>query len=142
MPFCHLSLSAKKPSKLPKTLDTWGDHIKKRRLELGLYQRELAERLGVHGSTVTNWELDRSGPALRLFPRIIEFLGYVPDVDRPLTVDQEIVCRRRLLGLSQKKLAKLLGVDPSTLGRWENGGTQPSEKLSKRLEEWSKERGF
>ncbi|WP_348650897.1 helix-turn-helix transcriptional regulator [Streptomyces sp. HNA39] len=33
--------------------------------------------------------------------------------------------RRRALGYSQEKLAQLLGVDRTTVGRWENGRVHP-----------------
>ena len=42
----------------PLPVDTLGQRIKAKRLELGLHQRELAERLGVNISTLKLWELD------------------------------------------------------------------------------------
>ncbi len=33
-----------------------GDHIRKKRLQLGLFQRELAQQLGVNVWTILNWE--------------------------------------------------------------------------------------
>lgn len=47
-------------------------------MDLGLLQREVAGQLGVDVTTVTNWELNRASPALRLLPGIIWFLGYAP----------------------------------------------------------------
>ncbi len=38
-------------------------------------QREVVERLGVGEATVTNWELNRTAPALRFLPGIITLLG-------------------------------------------------------------------
>jgi transcriptional regulator with XRE-family HTH domain len=61
-----------------QALRTIGDHLRKRRLGLGLLQREFAERLGVTESTVTNWELNRTTPALRFLPAIIALLGFDP----------------------------------------------------------------
>jgi len=54
-----------------------GDHIKNRRLNLGLYQSDVARVLGVNTSTVTNWEKHRSEPLLWVIPKIIEILGYI-----------------------------------------------------------------
>lgn len=54
-----------------------GDHIRKKRLDLGLTQIEVAEIIGVKESTVWNWE-HGTEPELRHIPKIIEFLGYVP----------------------------------------------------------------
>jgi transcriptional regulator with XRE-family HTH domain len=59
-------------------LVTVGDHIRRRRLDLGLLQREVAERLGADAATITNWELNRTQPALRFLPAIVGFLGYPP----------------------------------------------------------------
>jgi ribosome-binding protein aMBF1 (putative translation factor) len=36
-------------------------------------------------------------------------------------------------GLSQKKLANVLRIDPTTLARWEKGKAKPSKKLGERL---------
>ena len=64
--------------KLLTILNTHGDHIKKRRLELGLYQRQVAKILEVDESTVTNWEKNRTGPTRQLLPKVIQSLGYDP----------------------------------------------------------------
>jgi transcriptional regulator with XRE-family HTH domain len=62
-----------------------GDHLRKRRLDLGLLQAEVADRLGVTESSVTNWELSRTEPELRFLPGIVRFLGYTPwSVDRSI----------------------------------------------------------
>ncbi len=55
-----------------------GGHIRKRRLDLGLLQREVAQQLGVDKSTILNWERGHTSPALRLLPRIIGLLSYSP----------------------------------------------------------------
>ena len=55
-----------------------GDHLRKKRLDLGLLQRDVARRLGVDTASVTNWEKNHNVPMPQLIPRIIEFLGYVP----------------------------------------------------------------
>ena len=80
LPFCHVSLTASRPPPpaYPKELSTLGDHLRKKRFELGLLQREVAQRLGVDTASVTNWENGHTSPRLHLIPRIIEFLGYSP----------------------------------------------------------------
>jgi len=81
LPFCKVTLKAKKPnkSKYPETLKTLGDHIKKRRIDLGLPQTHVANMLGVQESTVFNWEHNLSQPSLAHFPKIYQFLGYKPE---------------------------------------------------------------
>jgi DNA-binding transcriptional regulator YiaG len=63
---CEIVLWAKKPPSkpYPKELKTTGDHLKKRRLELNMLQKELAERFGTTVCTVRNWEKNRSNPSL------------------------------------------------------------------------------
>jgi transcriptional regulator with XRE-family HTH domain len=57
---------------------TLGDHLQRRRLELGLYQKDFAAKIGVTPSTVWNWEhgwtIDK-----RFISRVFTFLGYSPD---------------------------------------------------------------
>jgi DNA-binding XRE family transcriptional regulator len=55
-----------------------GDHIKKRRMDLKLTQREVAEKLSVDKTTIQFWENNRVKPSLAQIPKIIEFLGYDP----------------------------------------------------------------
>jgi DNA-binding XRE family transcriptional regulator len=78
----------------PEILATLGDHLMKRRFELGLRQKEAAPHLGVNEWTVRNWEKGGREPAIRLWPRIIEFLGYDPDAE-PEILGQRIEWVRR-----------------------------------------------
>jgi transcriptional regulator with XRE-family HTH domain len=112
-----------------------GDHLRKRRLDLALTQRDVAIRLGADEASVWNWEKNRSSPAFRFVPRIIEFLGYVPDDTKPESFGQRIVAFRRLRGLTQKELARRLGVDRSTIASWEQGEHRPTERLLQRLDD-------
>jgi transcriptional regulator with XRE-family HTH domain len=113
-----------------------GDHIRKRRLDLKLLQKEVAGVLGVDTTTVTNWEKGRCQPKLYLIPRIVQFLGYNPfNSAETTTIVERIKAFRRLHGLSQKKFAKVLKIDPTTLARWEKGKATPSRKLGQRLAE-------
>jgi DNA-binding XRE family transcriptional regulator len=80
LPFCHVVLKAKKPpaSKYPKELNALGDHIRKKRVDAGLFQKEVAEQIGVDEETIYRWESSESMPQIRFIPAIIEFLGYSP----------------------------------------------------------------
>jgi len=62
----------------PKELNTLRDHIKAKRIDLGLFQKEVTKTIGVTTDTITNWEKNRNQPMYRHYPRIIEFLGYCP----------------------------------------------------------------
>lgn len=67
----------RKPSKILENPKTIGDHIRNRRLELKLLQKEVASKLGVSEATIWNWENNRTKPANRLKSKIETFLGYI-----------------------------------------------------------------
>jgi transcriptional regulator with XRE-family HTH domain len=128
---CHLKLNAAKPrgAAYPAQIRTLGDHLRARRLDLGLLQREVAKRIACDESTITNWELNRVRPALQFLPRIVKFLGYDPfAASEAGTLAEEIKQHREKLGLSRKRLAKLLGTDPSNLAGWETEKHKPTKK--------------
>src|SRR6266516_2706925 len=54
---------------------TIGEHIKQRRLQLRLLQREVAEQLGVSTVSISNWERGVGEPSRRLRSRIRQFLA-------------------------------------------------------------------
>lgn len=119
----HLKGPRPLPRAYPQVLLTIGDHLRKRRLDLGLPQREVAERLGVTESTVTNWELNRARPALRFIPGLIRLLGYVP-YPAGMTLADRLVACRTAQGLSQEATAR----------RWERSVRVPTGR-SRRLVE-------
>ena len=122
LPFCHLHLRIQRPLSRahPKALKTLGDHIRKRRLDLQLLQSDVAQRLGVTESCIWNWENSATAPVFPYWPAIIGFLGYNP-LPKPQTLAEQLVQARKIQGLSQKEMAKRLGVDPSALARRERG---------------------
>ena len=54
LPFCHVTLRARKPRDpaFLRELGALGDHVRARRLTLGLLQREAARQIGVGLSTL------------------------------------------------------------------------------------------
>lgn len=134
LPFCHLTLEGEKPppDAYPAALDTIGDHIRKHRLDTGLLQKEAAEQIGVTTDSITNWELGRTEPAIRYMPGIVNFLGYVP-FSLGDSFPERLMAYRMIRGLSQKQLARELGIDPTTVRRWEAGIGQPSRRLKERV---------
>ena len=52
--FCHSEIRAlkPKPSQYPKQINSLGDHIRKRRLDLNLLQKQVGNQIGVHELTI------------------------------------------------------------------------------------------
>ena len=96
---------------------------------LNKYKKDVAKIIDVEEATIWNWENNRTSPKLHYIPKIVEFLDYVPCNIEPKTLGERIVNYRRLLGITQKELAYRLGVDPSTLARWERNNGRPLKKL-------------
>lgn len=124
MPFPTVTLDVQKPqnSEYPANPQTIGDHIKKKRMDLALFQKDVAQLIGTNTSTVTNWEKGHSEPVIRLMPAIIELLGYIPFEVAQSQGDQ-LIAYRRIRGISKERLAEELKVDITTLLRWERGVT-------------------
>lgn len=141
MPFCHLRLRAEKPrdSRYPKVLHSLGDHLRKRRLDLRLSQRQLAARIGADEAAVNNWEKGNTSPSLRFIAPIFAFVGYDPSPKATGgSVGSRVAARRRILGVSRRRLAAELGIDESTIARWERGkgGVRPSRRVRGLFERW------
>lgn len=130
----QISLTCLKPrqSGYPEKPRTLGEHIRRRRLDLGLFQKDVAERVGADTTSVWNWENGTAAPELRFMPAILEFLGYDP---RPMakTVGEQLVRHRDGLGWSQKRLATALRVDATTLSRWELSKRAPRGVYAERV---------
>jgi transcriptional regulator with XRE-family HTH domain len=135
LPFCHAELRAAKPKRecYPKQISTLGSHIRSRRLDLGLFQSDVAEQIGVDATTICTWESNASLPAIRYVPAILDFLGYDP-LPPAKTLAERLVTARKVLGLSQRGLAQLLGVDPATLQSWEAGEHKPTRASVEKVE--------
>ena len=66
------------PRKFPRELQTLGDHLRKARLERGLWQEHVARELGVAVGTLLNWERNHTRVQTRFMPKVMAFLGYDP----------------------------------------------------------------
>jgi transcriptional regulator with XRE-family HTH domain len=87
----------------PQTL---GEHLKKRRRQLGLLQREADERMGISTGTYTNWEKGKTQPVAAQFRPIVTFLGYDPTPE-PTTLAERLEAKRRTLGVTFDQVAKV-----------------------------------
>jgi len=87
--------NAKEKFSSPQTL---GEHIRQKRISLGLYQRQVAELIGVGEFTVHNWEKKKTTPAITCYPGVIRFLGYDPGVPTECPIPEILKAKKRWLG--------------------------------------------
>lgn len=118
---------APSPSVTPKRLNTLGDHLRARRINLGLFQSQVAAIIGVVTSSIFHWESNATQPEVHYVPAIIRFLGYNP-FPAATEIPERIARARQLAGMNQKQFAAALGVDPTTVRDWENGQHTPTRK--------------
>jgi DNA-binding XRE family transcriptional regulator len=76
--FCRVRLSGKKPrdKAYPKELTTIGDAIRKRRLDLGLLQKDVAKIVGCDKTTILNWERGHTHPSANHMPQVMIFMAH------------------------------------------------------------------
>jgi transcriptional regulator with XRE-family HTH domain len=123
VPFCRqtpLTLKALRQKDYSEDPGTLGEHLKKRRRELSLLQREAAERMGIGTDTYANWEKGKTEPVAAQFRPVLEFLGYDPTL-APKTLAEKVQRKRRAIGATFSQVAQHLGWDTGTLTRYLNG---------------------
>ena len=91
--------------------------------------------LRVTESSITGWERNWYTPNISYVPRIIEFLDYTPAPYNKVSdnIIEKMKLYRQIHGLSQEKFAELIGVDETTVAKWERGDYKPSKKLTGKL---------
>jgi len=161
LPFCERVVSVARAKYLPshnrgipvpKKPKTIGQHLRKRRLELGIFQSEAARMLGISTVTLSRWECDKVYPTWPLQPAVVAFLGYNPFTNPalgspkgnetkgvafllpevPANIGQAIIRHCVKSRKTRKQFAKELGLSPKTLWNWVTGRRQPSGLLRKR----------
>jgi transcriptional regulator with XRE-family HTH domain len=122
VPFCRqtpLTLKALRAKDYLENPQTLGQHLKKRRKELRLLQREAAAQMGIGTDTYANWENDKTKPVAAQFRPAVKFLGYDP-TPAPDTLSERLTAKRRQPGVTFAQVARYLQWDPGTLTRYLN----------------------
>ncbi|MDR3405038.1 MAG: helix-turn-helix transcriptional regulator [Chthoniobacter sp.] len=110
-----------------------GETIRKRRLDLGLRQIDVARIIGCDEMTIVNWEKGHRTPRVNHMAEVVEFLGFDP-FQNGNTMAHRLVNHRKALGITQKEFARQIGVNPSTLARWERGERMPVGQFASKIE--------
>jgi DNA-binding XRE family transcriptional regulator len=134
--FCDIELKSSLPvsKAYPKALVTIGDHIRARRITLGMLQNDLAKVFGVCEDSITGWENNRSIPLIQFMPGIIKFLGYIPIPTDQSSYAGKIFMLRMLYGVSQDGLSDLLHVNEASICNWENGKYPPTKRMKGKID--------
>jgi transcriptional regulator with XRE-family HTH domain len=109
-----------RPAAYPETPKTLGEHLKKARLDRGIPQREAAWAIGCGPLTFFHWEKGRVAPDVRFWPAILRYLGHDPRPE-PAAFGGRIRAAREAEGLSERELARRLGLAAGTVAVWERG---------------------
>jgi len=80
--------------------------------------------------SVVNWEKGHPSPRVNHMAGVVKFLGFNPFQNGD-TLAQRLINRRKALGITQKEFARQIGVDPSTLARWERGERDQRETIER-----------
>ncbi|MBB6048830.1 helix-turn-helix transcriptional regulator [Armatimonas rosea] len=131
--------------------ETFATHLRRSRLERGLSQAELAQRVGVSKTTLGNWESERTLPsapelgslmealslggqdqrALRRLVALPRALVTLPPQERPPLTGGLLRALRLRRGLTQSEVARRLQMRQGTLAKWEKSEDWPStERLT------------
>ncbi len=132
-PICFKEL--RHPKGYPKEIVTLGDHILAARLNRNLVQKKVAKIIGVNAWTVMIWEKNYHEPGFVHYPIIMNFLGYCP-IQQAEHLGGWVKIHRFHRGLSQKETARLIGIDPGTLARYERCDCSPSGKYISMLKQF------
>ena len=88
----------KSNQQIPFQPQTFGEKIKKHRLELHWFQTGVAAKLGISSKSVSNWERGITSPSRRMTKKIRDFLDYTPKL---IPKVQKDVFRCQICGISE-----------------------------------------
>lgn len=137
-PFCEIVLKAQKPlpKGYPTQLEQVGDYIRAKRMDLGWYQSQVAPMLGVSKEYMYLLETNQYFPKISLWPNIIKFLEFDPLFQDSDKLGERVLHYRRLHGMTQAEMSKIVGLDPATINRIEQEEERCFRKSIERMEEY------
>jgi transcriptional regulator with XRE-family HTH domain len=112
---------------------TIGEHLKRRRLECGLRQLDVANLIGVSEGAIQHWESDKTEPPIMLMPAVTAWLGYAP-YPEPVGYPARLLAKRRHEGWTMAQAATLVAMSECSWSAWERGITAPRGKVKRRVE--------
>jgi transcriptional regulator with XRE-family HTH domain len=110
-------------------------------MDLNLFQKDVAEIVGVSEATVCNWEKNGTQPEVEHMPKIIHFLGYVPFMC-PDDILGRLAYLKKIKGLTLPGLGKLMGRDPEQLSDWLNIRIRPRRRNLESINQFLSKHGL
>lgn len=113
IPICSFVLVAKitKKEVVVRKIESLSDHLRNKRLAMGIDQTQLAKLFNISNPIISNWEANKKQPSSYYFDSIVSFLGYIPQItmgfDRYGIYTQ---LYRKEHKLSQKMFAKIVKI--------------------------------
>jgi len=112
-----------------------GEAIRDLRDSLGMTREAFAKSLGMNANTIYEYESGRFSPSPKILTAIKKKYGVKIAPERDRIQRKKVMNRmdvreiRTALGLSQAEFARQLGVATASIGHYENGRMNPSEKV-------------
>lgn len=105
------------PRHYPQKLETIGDHLRTKRLDSKLGQKDLESTLGVCQATILLWEKNKVEPQAQSKSKINNYLGYclLPKKPAQHFGHQLQLFRTNTIGKTIFELATDIGIDEATL---------------------------
>ena len=142
-PIFSIQIIAQKPlpDGYPKECITIGDHLRKRRIDLGMHQAQVAKKFNVTTCTITNWELNHTNVPIKHAPIVIKFLGYNPlELHKDDSLGARMKYWRLKHGISITQFQSIIKMDSHTITKIENGN-RVIKKTMLRAEEFLSKNG-
>ena len=103
-------------------------------MELGISQHEASRQLGVDSKSIRDWEKGKFVPRRANVKLIEDWLRQpTPEKTDNKLIISRLKAKRKSLGISQTKLAHLLGVGKNRVYEWEKGARPRSAGMQKAL---------
>lgn len=120
------------------------DNLKRLRIERGLTQHQVGEKLGITKQAYSQWESGKHTPRFETIKKLADILGvttdqitedYKPTGEEVKTVSftKRLIELRKEKGLNQTEIAKELHISQQTYSQWESDKRNPSQKTLEKL---------
>ena len=116
------------------------ERLKELRIQHGLLQKDVAIKLGVDRTTYVKYENGKSEPNHEILQKLADIFSTSTDYilgrtneENHIMFSERLKKIRKNAGLTQEELASLIGVERSSIGKYESTSTIPSPAVLSRI---------